>query len=520
MDQLVEQLLATLRGMWRRRWYGVAAAWLVAVVGAALVGRTPDRFEAEARVYVDTKSVLRPLMSGLAVEPDLDQTIGMLARTLITRPNVEGLVKKAELLPSGTPQADRDAMVEALLRSIKVTAVSRDNVFTFSYRDTSPETARRVVRDLVSLFVESDLGSKQRDVEGARSFIEEQVRQYEARLSESEMRLKEFKLRHLGTLEGQGRGGDYFARIAALREELNKQSLDLRAAEQARDSLKHELSGEIMTLVPDQEPSGATAATSEFDSRLDAQRRQLDELLRRYTDAHPDVVATRRLIARLEEQREQDIEAQRKAAAAKPQRARATNTNTVMQQVKLALAEAEANVAGLKVRLGETQTRLAQLTAAASRVPQIDAELAQLNRDYEIVRRQYEAMVARREKASLSEDVDATRLAQFRIIDPPRVAPRPVFPNRGSMILGTLLAALAAGIGAAFLAAQVMPTFDTAALLRQVTQRPVLGSVSKLTDPASISQARRRSAAFGGALGGLIVVFGAWLAWVSMLSRA
>ncbi len=68
-------------------------------------------------------------------------------------------------------------MVEALLRSIKVTAVGRDNVFTFSYRDTNPELARRVVQHLVSLFVESDLGSKQRDVEEARNFIEEQVRQ-------------------------------------------------------------------------------------------------------------------------------------------------------------------------------------------------------------------------------------------------------------------------------------------------------------------------------------------------------
>jgi polysaccharide chain length determinant protein (PEP-CTERM system associated) len=518
MDQLVEQVLATLRGMWRRRWYGVLAAWIAAVVGAVIVTRIADRYEAEARVYVDTKSVLRPLMRDLAVEPDLDQTIGMLGRILVTRPNVEGLITRAQLLPSDATQSDRDGMVEALLRNIKVTAVSRDNVFSFSYRDTNPEVAQRVVRELVSLFVESDLGNKQRDVEGARNFIEEQVRQYEGRLSEAEGRLKEFKLRHLGTLEGQGKGGDYFARIAALREEMNRQALDLRAAEQARDSLKNELSGEVATLVPDQEPIAPTSTTSEYDARLDAQRRQLDELLRRYTEAHPDVISTRRLIARLEEQREQDIEAQRKAAAAKP--ARSKGGNTVMQQVKLALAEAEANVASLKVRLGEAQTRLAQMTAAANRVPQIDAELAQLNRDYDVVRRQYEAMVARREKASLSEDVDATRLAQFRIIDPPRVAPRPVFPNRASLVLATLLVALAAGAGAAFLATQVMPTFDTAAALRQLTQRPVLGSVSKLADPASLSQARRGSFAFGGALGSLIVVFAAWLAWISMLSRA
>ena len=136
MDQLIDQVFATLRSMWRRRWYGVLGAWVVALVGGVIVTRIPDRFEAEARVYVDTKSVLRPLMRELTVEPDLDQTIGMLSRTLITRPNLELLIKKAELLPVTATQADRDGMVETLLRSIKVTALSRDNVFGFGYRDS------------------------------------------------------------------------------------------------------------------------------------------------------------------------------------------------------------------------------------------------------------------------------------------------------------------------------------------------------------------------------------------------
>ena len=78
--------------MWRRRWIGIAVAWLVAIVGAAGLAWLRDRYEASARVYVDTKTVLRPLMRDLAVEPDLDQTVGLLARTLITRPNVELLM--------------------------------------------------------------------------------------------------------------------------------------------------------------------------------------------------------------------------------------------------------------------------------------------------------------------------------------------------------------------------------------------------------------------------------------------
>jgi polysaccharide chain length determinant protein (PEP-CTERM system associated) len=513
MDALIEQVFLVLRGMWRRRWFGVLAAWIVAAIGLVAVLRFQDRYESTARVYVDTKSVLRPLMRDLAVDPDLDQTIGMLGRTLITRPNIELLMKKAQLVAPETPQLERERVAETLLRDIRVSAVGRDNVFTFSYRDTDAARGRRVVESLVSLFVESDLGAKQRDSESARGFIEEQIRQYEARLAEAENKLKDFKLRNLGTVEGPGR--DFFSRIAALREEYSKLQTDLRAAEQSREALKNELSGEVATLVPD-EPVG-TVSTGELDARLDGQRRQLDELLRRYTEAHPDVVAARRLIARLEEQRQQEIEALRKAQAAKPQRAQKA-TNPVFQQVKLALAESEANVAALKVRLSETQSRLAQMNAAASRVPQIDAELAQLNRDYDIVRRQYEALVARRERAALTEDVDATRPAQFRVIDPPRVAPGAVFPNRGALAVAALLMALATGVGVAFVVSQIVPTFDSAAALRRMTQRPVLGTISMLLTPEAIARARQRSLAFAGSVGGLFMLFGGLIVWMSVMT--
>lgn len=514
MDALIEQGLLILRGMWRRRWFGVVAAWIVAAIGLVAVLRFQDRFESEAKVFVDTKSVLRPLMRELAVDPDLEQTIGMLGRTLITRPNVELLMKKTQLVTPEMTPADRDRIADGLLRDIKVSAVGRDNVFTFSYRDTDPTRGRRVVEGLVALFVESDLGAKQRDSENARGFIEEQIRQYEARLTEAENRLKDFKLRNLGTVEGPGR--DFFSRIAALREEQTRLQTDLRASEQSRDALKNELSGEVATLSPELEPA-ATISTTELDSRIDAQRRQLDELLRRYTEAHPDVLAARRLISRLEEQRQQEVEALRKAQAAKPRRAQGA-TNPAFQQVRLALAESEANVAALKVRLSETQGRLTQMNAAASRVPQVDAELAQLNRDYDIVRRQYEALVARRERAALTEDVDATRPAQFRVIDPPRAAGRAVFPNRGTLAIAALVMALAVGVGVAFVVSQMVPTFDSAAALRKMTQRPVLGTISMLGSAEAIRRGRHRALAFGGAVGSLFMLFGGLIVWMSLMT--
>jgi polysaccharide chain length determinant protein (PEP-CTERM system associated) len=503
MGELFAQVMAILRGMWRRRWIGLLAAWAVAVVGAAAVWRTPDRFEATARVYVDTKGVLKPLMRDLTVEPDLDQTLQLLAKTLITRPNIELLLRKGKLDTPGMTQVERDVMVDRLMREIKLSSAARDNVFAFSYRDVSPQKARVLVEQLVTLFVESDLGAKARDTDAARGFIDQQIKIYEGRLAEAETRLKDFKLRNLGMSDPTGK--DYFARISILTEELSKLMVDLRAAEQSREARKRELSGETAPLIPDVPPPVYTL-TTEYDARLDAQRKQLDELLRRYTDLHPDVISTRRLITRLEEQRQQELDARRRAEASAPARA-TSGSNAVQQQTKLALAEAEAAVAALNVRVSDTQSRLGQLRASASRVPQIEAEFAQLNRDYDVVRRNYEVLVSQREKALMSEEVESTRLAHFRVIDPPRTSDKPVFPNRGTLAILVLMAALGAGLAASFLMYELVPTVDSSVALRQLSRRPVLGSVSMLATPEMVRRGRRHLAAFASGVGALVLAF-------------
>jgi polysaccharide chain length determinant protein (PEP-CTERM system associated) len=273
----------------------VAVAWAIGIVAALGLVNMPDRFEATARIYVDTKTILKPLMKDLTVEPDMDQTVGMLARTLITRPNVELLLSKSFADSATMSTVERDVLVETLTKRIKLTGSGHDNVFSFSFRDTDPQRARMVVQNLVSLFLDSDSSSTKRDSDEARTFIDEQIKNYETRLTEAENRLKEFKLRNMGI--GDTSGKDYFSRISALTEEADKLRTELRAGEESRDALKRELATEDPVLVAEA-PVAVVVPPTPVDPRLETQRRLLDDLLRRYTDLHPDVVATRKLIAR------------------------------------------------------------------------------------------------------------------------------------------------------------------------------------------------------------------------------
>lgn len=519
MDELLRQAVTILRGMWHRRWIGLGVAWIVGIVGAVVLVRMHDRFEATARIYVDTQSVLKPLMSGLTVQPNVEQQVGMLARTLISRPNLEKLMRSSDLdLLVATPR-ERDQMIDSLASGIKFANDGRgDNLYLVSYRDTQPERAKRVVQNLVSMFVESGQGNKRRDSESAKRFIEEQIKVYEKKLEEAENRLKEFRLKNMDVTGGAGK--DYIGRMTALNEEISKVKLELRAAEESRDALKRELAGEDEPiLVPDVPAAGAPSVVPELDARIEAQKRQLDDLLRRYTDLHPDVQSTRRLIAQLEDQKKHEVESIRKAAAASSAGRPSPSTNRVAQQLKITLAEAEANVASLRARIGELSSRAEKLRASAARVPQIEAEMAQLNRDYDVLHKNYEQLVARRESANLSEEVDATaKIGEFRLIDPPRVSEKPVFPNRMALIPLVLAVSLGAGIFASFAVSQIFPTVQDGLALRTLCNRPVLGSVSLLVSDAFVRKNRTLNSAFGGGLAGLVFVYGAWVAWLYWLN--
>ncbi len=100
MDELLQQLIGRLRGMWHRRWIGLAVAWIAAIVAVGDRAAHPRAVRSTARVYVDTQSLLRPLMAGLAIQPNLDQQVALMSRTLISRPNVEKLAAHGRPRPA------------------------------------------------------------------------------------------------------------------------------------------------------------------------------------------------------------------------------------------------------------------------------------------------------------------------------------------------------------------------------------------------------------------------------------
>ncbi len=512
MSALLLNTKGLLRELWRVRWIAVGVAWalsiLFIIVGIVFIR---DRYEASARIYIDTQTVLKPLMRDLAFQPDIDQQVRMLARTLISRPNVERLRATPDIGWEPTDQKRRAREIDELISAIKVAPSAGNNIYSISYRDTDPDRARRLVESLVKTFISSSGTDKRKDSEEARRFIDEQISSNEEKLMRAENALKDFKVRNFSVSGVPAQ--DFYLRMSALSDEVNRLRLELSAAEQSRDALKRELASEEPQLPPEALVTiQAPIVQTETESRLEILKKQLDELLRRYTDEHPDVVSTRRTIAQLETQRRQEMEARARVTDGKGRAVAATNP--VFQRIRFAMAEAEANVASLRVRLGSQQARLDQVRALAGRAPQAEAEFSQLNRDYDVIRKNYELLVARRESASLGVKIDeSSQLVEFRIVDPPRTEQRPVFPSRIVIALVGILVSIAGGVAAAFAYSRLHPVIDSVNRLRETSGRPVLGSVSLNRNELVSRKERLNLVGLGGAVGGFLFIQAVWLVW-------
>ena len=504
-DQVLE-ILSQLRGGWRFRWVAVGIAWAIALAGWFAVALMPNQYQARAKIFVDTDSVLKPLLAGLAVATDTVGQVNMMSRVLMTRPNLEKVARDTDLaLRAPTPES-LERLLDSMPTRIGIGG-GQGNIYSITFEDSDPQMAYRVVRKLVDTFVEDSLGNKRDDSAGAQRFLREQLGEYERKLREAEDRLADFKKNNLGLMPGQT--GDYYARRQSIAEDLAKLRSQYAVVEQRRDELRRQLEGEEPTfgLVPEATPGGR--APTAADAKIAEYQKQVDQLLLQYTEKHPRVIALRETIEQLRKQAPAEppvatpLDSNRLAA-------RMLDVNPVYQAMKINLSQTELELVELRNKIAQAQGVVGDLQSKVNTIPEVEAQLARLNRDYEVNKAQYTALLQRLESARLSESAEGSQeQLKFRIIEPPAVPLIAEGPNRVLLSAAVFALALGGGLASAFILTQIRPVFSTRqSLLNATGGIPVLGMINlaQVTQVTQSSVGNLRLLAAIGSLAGVFVL--------------
>ncbi|RFC33391.1 MAG: polysaccharide chain length determinant protein, PEP-CTERM locus subfamily [Candidatus Nitrotoga sp. SPKER] len=501
MEELIALLISYLKGIWKYRWYAVVIAWIVVLAGGFKVYSLPNNYEASARVFVDTRTILKPLLASMTTVPSMEQQVSIMSRTLISRPNVERVLRMVDLDIKVTDAKDHERLISNMMSQIKISGSNNADLYVISYNHQNPKIAKDVVQSFLTIFVEGSFGNQKQDSEKAIKFIEEQIKNYEDRLVTAEKAVTDFQIKNSGLLP---RDGDYGSQLQAVSDSLNEAKLGLREAEQARNAIKNQIEDGAPPedLTTGQAPS--TIANPEIDARIQALTNDMDALRLRFTERHPDVISIKRLITKLEERKVEEAKLKKPVT----DRDRGKSYSPMLQQLNVSLSEAEARVAAMKARVEEYSSRSAQLKALTIAKPQVAEQFSQLNRDYQINKSNYESLIGRRESAKLSGELSATSdMLTFKVIDPPTVPLVPSGPNRLMLFSLVFLGALLGGIGSALLMSQIRPTFLSQNSLRESMGLPILGTVTMNWTANEIIKRKRSLYAFGLSISLLIVLY-------------
>lgn len=358
---------------------------------------------------------------------------------------------------------------------------------------------------MLTTFVESKTGNNRTDLENAGKFFSEQLDLYERQLKDAERKRADFRSKYIDLLP-QGDGISRLETAQSSVRELKGQLLDAQAK---RDNLNKELATTPQLVVTEPEGGGTGGVGPGAGGRLREAERQLQELRLRYTDQYPDVVAARNLVAGIKAGSLGQNEAPSPVSRTSPRNR--SLPNPIYEQLKVRLVENDSTIASLQRQITEGTRERDRLEDIARGAPGLQAEFLNLNRDYDVLRKNYEDLLARRESMRISSaaEFDGDKV-KIQVIDPPLVPQNPVAPKRILLISGVLGAGIVAGLALALLLVQMDQSFHSIDDLRDLGF-PVVGGVSMIGAALPLFRRLVRLGSFSLAAAAPLVVFGGLL---------
>jgi polysaccharide chain length determinant protein (PEP-CTERM system associated) len=422
------------------------------------------------------------------VDYDVPTQLNIVRQALLGATTLDGVAHKLGLDSAAQSPSAKQQMLSSLSSRLEIALeppATRDpripnTFYRITFRDPNRETAVAVVDALLNEFVEKTMGAEYTGTQKAQRFFEGQMKDYSERLSEAEAKLAEFKKKNMGLVPGEE--GDYFQRLTNERAEIDRIEGAMSIAISRRAELQRQLRGETpfvpTTATPGSSRGNTTGGSADTGTRIAETQTRLDELLLRFTDKHPDVLATRETLDQLKARQQEEVAALRRGDAGAAAASGAAS-NPVFQQIQLQANQTDVEIAALRVQLAEHRRIEGELRRVADTAPEVEAEYQRLTRDYTVTQAQYKSMLERLERARLSEDAAETGVIRFDIVDPPTAGIAPIFPNRTMLLAAVMFGGLALGIGVAWLMHMLRPVFSSARSITELTGLPVLGAVSR-----------------------------------------
>jgi len=452
-----------------------ASIFLLTMAGAIVTSYLlPKKYEARSVVFIE-QSVIAELVRGIAMTPSVQAQIRVLTTSMMSRPMLMQVIQELDLDLNRSDE-EMEMLLNQLRGSTRINLRERDGLFTVSFTDQNPRIARDYVNTLVRRYIEDNLSSKRDESLDATSFLSEQIDIYRQRLDQVESEIRGLRREKGHVLDHTE--GDIRLEIAAIDNKLEEMRIR-RSQLEAQASMTTSMDSlfEFDTLDP-------------VDGRLAALESQLDDLLIRYAEEHPEVRKVRSEIARLEER------VQNQSLSDPDPLYADTMSLESPAMPDQGGSMFDIQLSGLQASEQRLLRQKSELQQLLNDIPQVQAELEVLLRDRDEQQRIYDQLMVRLGQSELSKQMEIQdKAATFRIIESAVLPVIPSSPNRPMIMVAGMFFGVAVAFGLIFLLDFMDHSVRDVDLLKRLGF-PVLAVIPKKENKEALVRQRRKTMLF------------------------
>lgn len=468
LGEKLRALTPLLRAIFSKKKIFLVTLLLISFLGWLAVSFMPNKYESSSKVYADTRSLLRPLLHGIAVHSDTDEEIRIIAQNLLSRPNLEEIARESGLyLRYPTPES-YEVFLMNFQKDIQLVGSRRQNLFTISYKHVDARTAQKVVELTLQKLVDSTVGQSRVENDIATDFLTSQIAEQLVKLESIEKELVKFKQDNQAYLSY---GNSYMQDVSSTRQALREVDIKITEKKAELESIKHsvhpasasDVSGRLVNIV------------TPYDSQIGQLVETLTTLKIKYTSQHPDLQEIEAILNELRVKQSEYRDNALKSAAS------GLYVNSDPSEVS-GLSSMSDSVLRVRSELNALLARRASLSSwlddrlnLINVIPDVEARLTSLTREYESTRELYSNLLKRRDSAELSKNVNEnTNEVKFRVIEPPSQPLVPAGPSRSIYYALVLFFAFVVSVVVAFGCSQFNTRINGLEHVKQISKIKVI----------------------------------------------
>jgi polysaccharide chain length determinant protein (PEP-CTERM system associated) len=486
----------------RRKWYVIIPFVLCVIISYGVYKYLPKEYRASTVILVRAPQVPEGYVRPTLPEP-VTERLNVISQEILSRTRLERIIKEFNLYPDIVDKSHMEDLVDLMRTKIGL-KVEEESAFSISFEGRDPQTVMTVTNKLASMYIEENLKSRESRVEGTSKFIGKELQTVEATLRKKEEMVRRYKERNMGQLPQQLEAN---LRIHdRLQEQLRVTSDDLRAAEdrlvflqsqieQATDPLSERgrssatLSGKRITAQRE------VGFEDPLATQLSALKRELEDAESKYTGYHPDVADLKKKIAALtlkmkkqEEERERLLrELKERPGGAGSSVAPSVEPDPAAEgliaQYKEQYRETQSDIKRLKGDIASLKEQIAVYQKRVEETPKKEQEMVNLNRDYDLLRGQFQSLMDKKYQAQMAENLERKQQGeQFMVLDPARLPEKPFKPNRNGLLAMGALIGLGIGLGLTWFRESMDRSFYEASDVETYLKLPVVATILNLKE--------------------------------------